>query len=126
MSTGLPQDGGRDVQTSGGGLADARTHHTGEAAEVATGSEQDRDGKQGVPTEQERQLVAARKLATRAAVALVREPFAPDTVTAVQAYLADATQALASYAQLQMLPSEVVRARIADLTRGGRDGEACS
>lgn len=71
-------------------------------------------------SQQEQQLVHARRQATRLAVALVREPFAAATVKALRSYLEEhAEAAQASYAELTQQPAQALKARIDQLLADG-------
>lgn len=109
-------------QLSGGPTA--ATGRIREVADVEAGAEQGRDPVG--PTEQEQQLVRTRKAANRLAVALVRNPFAPETAEAVREFLSGAGAAGDAFAALQRQPEDQVRARIAELTAARRKEEACS
>lgn len=114
--------GGGLQQLSGGSTAAAGRSR--EVAAVSTGAEQGR-GPVG-PTAQELQLVRTRADATRLAVALVKDPFAPETAAAAQQFLSGAQAAGEAFAELQSQPEHQVRARITELTAVRREGEACS
>jgi hypothetical protein len=70
-------------------------------------------------------MVRTRREATRLAVALVKDPFAPETAAAAREFIAGADAAGDAFAELQALPEHDVRARIAELT-SRRGEEACS
>jgi hypothetical protein len=77
----------------------------------------------GVLSADEAQLVRVRAAATRLAVALVKEPFAAATLSALRAFAETAEDAHASFDALRSLPEETLRARIAELSRPTSEGE---
>jgi hypothetical protein len=73
------------------------------------------------PTPGELEMVRTRQAATLLAVALVKDPFAPETAAAVRQYLSGAEAAGQAFAELQQLPEQDVRDRIAQLQQLGEE-----
>jgi hypothetical protein len=119
----LSQSGfdGRLQQLSGGPTAAKATR---EVTAMSTGAQQGRVPAGATP--QELAMVCTRVDATRLAVELVRDPFAPETVAAAQEFLSGAEAAGEAFAELQSRPEHEVCARIRGLTAGSRGGEASS
>ncbi|BBG20640.1 hypothetical protein RVR_P19 (plasmid) [Actinacidiphila reveromycinica] len=113
-----PTSGGLQQLSGGSAVAAGRS---GEVTGVSTGAERGPGG----PTEGELRMVRTRNEATRLAVALVKDPFAPETAAAAREFLSGAEAAGEAFAELQALPEHDVRARITELT-SRRGEEACS